>query len=154
MLKHSCVTILFYLERGYMKKKMFIICSKKFYDKIPSIMDKLEDRFLITLPNCYDDPSTESRFKEIGRREHADFKSEMILKSEETIKNIDLVLVLNFDKGEYKNYIGGATFLEMYDAFRLNKPIYMFNDIPEGILKDEIIGFKPIIIKGKLEEII
>ena len=43
-------------------------------------------------------------------------------------KEMDAVLVLNLDKeknGEIlKNYIGGATFLEMYDAFRLGKKIY------------------------------
>ena len=136
-----------------MKKKIFIICSKKFYEKIPSILEKLEDKFLITLPNCYDEPETEFRFKEMGIEAHTKFKSEMIRHSEEVIKEIDAVLVLNFDKGEYKNYIGGATFLEMYDAYRLNKTIYMYNDIPEGILKDEIIGFNPIIIHGNLEEI-
>ena len=136
-----------------MKKKLFIICSKKFYEKIPAILERLEDKFLITLPNCYDDPNTESRFKDLGHEEHAKFKSEMIAHSEEVIKEMDAVLVLNFDKDKYKNYLGGATFLEMYDAFRLKKIIYMYNEIPEGILKDEIIGFKPIIINGDLEKI-
>lgn len=41
----------------------------------------------------------------------------------------------------------------MYDAFRLGKKIYMMNDIPEGLLKDEIIGFNPIIINGNLNKI-
>ena len=50
----------------------------------------------------------------------------------------------------FKNYIGGATFLEMYDAFRLGKKIYLYNDIPNGMLFDEIEGFGPIIIKGDL----
>lgn len=66
---------------------------------------------------------------------------------------MDSVLVLNFDKNGKKNYIGGATFLEMYDAFRLGKKIYMWNDIPHGILRDEIIGFNPIVINGDLEKI-
>jgi hypothetical protein len=52
-----------------------------------------------------------------------------------------------------KNYIGGATFLEMYDAFRLGKKIYLYNDVPEGILKDEIVGFDPIVIDGDLEKV-
>ena len=70
---------------------------------------------------------------------------------------MDAILVLNFDKitdGEIeKNYIGGATFLEIYDAFRLNKKIYLYNDIPDGILYDEIHGFAPIIINRDLTEI-
>ena len=81
----------------------------------------------------------------------------MYRQSEDTIKNMDAVLVLNFDKNTNgkveKNYIGGATFLEIYDAFRLNKEIYLYNDIPKGILYDEIQGFNPIIIKGDLSKI-
>ena len=77
--------------------------------------------------------------------------------SEKTIKNMDAVLVLNFDKNTEgkieKNYIGGATFLEIYDAFRLNKKIYLYNNIPDGILTDEIIGFSPIIINGDLSKV-
>jgi hypothetical protein len=37
-----------------------------------------------------------------------------------------------------KFILGGATFLEMYDAFRLNKQIFLYNDIPEGMLYDEL----------------
>ena len=57
---------------------------------------------------------------------------------------------ITFRKNGIPNYIGGATFLEMYDAFKLNKKIFMYNDIPEGIMKDEIIGFDPILINGDL----
>ena len=52
-----------------------------------------------------------------------------------------------------KNYIGGATFLEIYDAFRLGKKIYLYNDVPEGILYDEIQGFNPFIINADLSKI-
>ena len=60
------------------------------------------------------------------------------------------MLVLNFDKNGQKNYIGGATFLEMYDAFRLDKKIFIYNDIPEGMLNDEIIVFSPVVLNGNL----
>ena len=79
----------------------------------------------------------------------------MYKKSEETISKMDAVLVLNLDKEKdgklYQNYIGGATFLEMYDAFRLGKTIYLYNDIPKGMLFDEIEGFAPVIINGNLD---
>ena len=42
----------------------------------------------------------------------------------------------------------------MYDAFRLGKKIFLFNDIPKGMLYDEIEGFAPIIIHGNLSLII
>ena len=41
----------------------------------------------------------------------------------------------------------------MYDAFRLGKKIFLYNDIPDGMLYDEIEGFNPIIIKGDLDSI-
>jgi hypothetical protein len=131
--------------------KIFIICSKSFYDKIPEIKNELEkDGHEITLPNCFDDPNTESRYREISSEEHSKWKSSMIKHSEKVIKEQDAVLVLNFEKNGIPNYIGGATFLEMYDAFRLGKKIYLYNDIPEGILKDEIIGLNPILINSNL----
>jgi hypothetical protein len=131
--------------------KIFIICSKKFYGEILSIKERLEKSgHIITLPNCFDDPSTESRYRELGTEEHSKWKSEMIRHSQEVISDMDAVLIINFEKNGVANYIGGATFLEMYDAFRLNKKIFIYNDIPEWILKDEIVGFCPILIKGDL----
>ena len=64
---------------------------------------------------------------------------------------MDAVLVLNYDKNGNKNYIGGATFLEMYEAFMNDKKIYLYNDIPEGMLYDEIEGFSPVILNGNLD---
>ena len=132
--------------------KIFIICSKAFYDRIPEIKNYLESAgHIITLPNCYDHPETEAKFR--GTSEHGKWKASMIKHSEEVIAKVDAVLVLNYTKNGVDNYIGGATFLEMYDAFRLEKKIYMMNDIPEGLLKDEIIGFNPIVINGDLSKI-
>ncbi|MEK7586713.1 MAG: hypothetical protein AAB453_02480 [Patescibacteria group bacterium] len=134
--------------------KILIICSKKFYDRIPDIKKELEkNEHIITLPNCYNDPATEERYRNLGNEKHSKWKAEMLKHSTDVIKNNDAVLVLNFEKYRVKNYIGGATFLEMYDAFRLGKKIFMYNDIPDGILRDEIIGFSPIIINGDLGQI-
>ena len=136
--------------------KVLIICSKKFYSKIEEVKNALEKKNVeVFLPNCYDDPTTEQRMWNLGKEEHQKFKAKMYKQSEDTISNMDAVLVLNLDKEKdgtiYKNYIGGATFLEMYDAFRLNKKIYLYNDIPDGMLYDEIEGFGPIIINGNLD---
>ena len=32
-----------------------------------------------------------------------------------------------------------------------NKKIFLYNDIPEGLLYDEIAGFSPIVINGVLD---
>ena len=136
--------------------KVFIICSKKFYSKIEEVKKNLEKKNIeVFLPNCYDDPTAEQKAWDLGVEEHQKFKAEMYKQSEDTISNMDAVLVLNLDKEKdgkiLENYIGGATFLEMYDAFRLGKKIYLYNDIPNGMLYDEIEGFSPIIIDGNLE---
>ncbi len=132
--------------------KIFIICSKAFYRNIPPVKQALERMgHEVTLPNCYDDPETESRYRNMGQEEHAEWKAGMIRHSQEVINGNDAVLVLNFEKNNQKDYIGGATFLEMYDAFRLNKKIYLYNDIPSGILKDEVTGFVPIVLHGQLD---
>ena len=136
--------------------KILIICSKKFYSKIEEVKHYLEKKNIeVFLPNCYDDPTAEQKAWELGVEEHQKFKAKMYKQSENTISNMDAVLVLNLDKEKdgkvLKNYIGGATFLEMYDAFRLGKKIYLYNDIPEGILFDEIEGFGAIIINNNLD---
>lgn len=133
---------------------IFIICSKRFYDRIPAIASELESYgHVLTMPNCYEDPSTEARYHALGAEEHSKWKASMIKHSLEVIGANDAVLVLNFDKDGIKNYIGGATFLEMYDAFRLGKKIFLYNDIPEGMLYDEILGFGPIVVHGDVRSL-
>ena len=136
--------------------RILVICSKKFYSKIEEVKQELEKRGnKIFLPNCYDDPTAEQKAWDLGVEEHQKFKAKMYKQSEDTISKMDAVLVLNLDKEKdgkiLKNYIGGATFLEMYDAFRLGKKIFLYNDIPEGMLYDEIEGFGPTIINGDLK---
>lgn len=130
---------------------ILIICSKRFYPRIPDIREQLERAgHTVRLPNCFDDATAEERHRGIGREEHARFKARMYQKSTAAIEKADAVLVLNFEKDGTANYIGGATFLEMYDAFRLGKKIYLMNTIPAGIIHDEIVGFSPVLIGGDL----
>ena len=136
--------------------KILIICSKQFYSEISKIKEVLEKRNIeVFLPNCYNNPEMEEKMYSLGKEEHQKFKAKMFKKSAMTIGKMDAVLVLNFDKNKngkiYKNYIGGATFLEMYDAFRLGKKIFLFNSLLDGILYDEIEGFAPVIINGNLD---
>ena len=132
--------------------KIFLICSKAFYPKLAKIKEELESMgHVITLPNCYSCPETEAMYR--GTEEHARWKASMIKHSEEVIGGVDAVLVVNYDKNGYKNYIGGATFLEIYDAFRLGRKIFFMNDLPEGMLKDELIGFNGMVINEDLTKI-
>ncbi len=134
--------------------KIFVICSKAFYGRIPEIKIELEKMgHIITLPNSYDNPTAENEYRNLGKEAHSAWKATMFEHSSKVIEEMDAVLVLNFEKNGVKNYIGGATFLEMYDAFRMGKKIYLYNDIPEGILKDEIIGFSPVLIDGDMQKV-
>ncbi len=131
--------------------RIFICCSKHIYGKIPPIQEYLEKQgHAITLPNSYDDPLAEERVKASGREEHVSWKAKMIIKQNEKIESNDAILVLNLEKSGQLNYIGGATFLEMFKAWERNKKIFLYNPIPEGILRDELAAFEPIIINGDL----
>ncbi len=69
----------------------------------------------------------------------------------EKVSRADCILVLNYDKNNVANYIGGNTLLEIGLAFWLGKPIYLFNPIPEEIsYYEEIKGMQPIVINGDL----
>ena len=131
--------------------KIFICCSKAFYGKVQPIATRLESEgHLITFPNSFDDPNQELRFKSRGHAEHSKWKDEKLRLSVNKVKDVDAMLVLNLDKRGLKDYIGGATFLEMFEAYKGNKKIFLWNPIPLGILHDEIVGMKPILINGNL----
>lgn len=139
--------------------KILIVCSTSFYDKVEPIKLELERRgFLVELPNCYDNPVTNDDNKNMTEEEYFNFFKEMYYESRDKVKNIDAILVLNFDKKKdgviYQNYIGASTFLEMYEAFMQQKKIFIFNDYPNNMLFDEIKGFNPIILNGDLNQII
>lgn len=135
--------------------KIFIVCSKKNYDKVSSIKNTLEQAgHLVTVPNGYDEPDKEMELKLMDKEKFHFWKKEMLKKDKEIIKENDAILVLNFDKDSQKNYIGGATFLEIYNAFDLDKKIYLFNPIPDGMLRDEIEGMNPMVINGDLNKIL
>ena len=67
--------------------RVLIICSKNFYYKIKDIKSILEKNNIeVFLPNCYDDPTTEQRMREKGKKEHQEFKSKMYNKLPTTIE--------------------------------------------------------------------
>jgi hypothetical protein len=134
--------------------KILIICSKAFYGKVPLIKIELERMgHTVFLPNCIDDPTQEEKARTGGIKTHSKFKAKMFRQSLDCIKNMDAVLTLNYDKNGDSNYIGGATFLELYEAFMNGKKIFLLNDIPQGILYDEICGMSPIVIHGNLANV-
>lgn len=134
---------------------IFICCSKAFYDRVPKIKSELEHLgHIITLPNSFENPQAEAEiWSHEGSEEHARWKSKMFREQIRKVEASDAVLVLNFKKDDCSNYIGGSTFLEMYEAWKLGKHIFMYKPIPDGILRDEIHGFSPIILNSNLSAI-
>ena len=131
--------------------KLFLACSKYFYNRIPEIKKELESYgHIISLPNSYDVPMMEEQTKKEGQKAHAEWKGKMLKKCEENIAPTDAVVVLNFEKNGQVNYIGGATFLEMHIAFLMNKKIFLYDPIPDNMFRDELEGFDPIVINGNL----
>ncbi len=104
----------------------------------------------ITLPNSYDEPLKEEEMKKIGQEEHRIWKSNMIRLQLQKVKDNDAVLVLNFEKNGQQNYIGGATFLEIFRAFDSDKKIFLYNPIPQNIFEDELRAMNPLVIGGDI----
>ena len=95
----------------------------------------------------------EEEIKKQGKEVHSNWKSSMIKAQEPKVKASDAILVLNFEKNGVQNNIGGATFLEIFKTFELNKKIFLYNNIPENILKDELVGMNPTILNKDLTKI-
>lgn len=67
------------------------------------------------------------------------------------MQGADAVLVLNFDRHDIKNYIGGNTLMEIGFAHVLNQKVFLWNPIPEiPYYKMEIEAVKPVVINGDL----
>lgn len=135
--------------------KIFICASKYNYGYVPEIKKDLESLgHIITVPNSYDEPMKEEEIKKLGVDEHSKWKGAMIKMQKEKVDANDCILVLNFDKNGQKNYIGGATFLEIFRAFDTGKKVYLYNPIPDSNFKDELIGMSVEVINGDLSKII
>ncbi|VVB78970.1 Uncharacterised protein [uncultured archaeon] len=134
--------------------KLFIACSKHFYTRIPEIKEELE-RYghRVSLPNSYDAPMKEEEMKKNGLEAHIEWKAEMLRRDKQNIFPNDGILVLNFQKNGQQNYIGGATFLEIYKAWEMNKKLFLYNPIPDSIFKDELTGMNPQILNGDLTKL-
>lgn len=71
------------------------------------------------------------------------------------IKQSDILLVANFDKGVKENYIGTGVLTEMSFAYALNKPIYIYNVVPDYLLyREDILALNPIVLNRNVEKLV
>ena len=71
----------------------------------------------------------------------------------EEIKKTDSILVINKDKNNIKNYVGGNSLIEMAFAHVLNKKIFLLNPVPQINYSDEIEAMNPVILNNDLSKI-
>jgi len=141
-------------------KKIFIVCSKSSYKYVSNVCNRLKQLgYEVILPNFFDSPEINEKIKnEASKEEFVSFYQNSFVISHRKVLESDMLLVLNFDKEKddilYENHIGGSTFLEMYDSYILEHPIFLYNDIPNNILHDEIEGFNPICLNSDLFSIL
>lgn len=94
----------------------------------------------------------------IDKGEHAQLKIEndYIMWYYNAIVGSDAVLVVNLEKNNQKNYVGGNVFLEIGFAYVNKKKIFMYNDYPskeDCKYLDEIEAIQPIVINQDLSSI-
>ncbi|MEK6886722.1 MAG: hypothetical protein AABW88_02725 [Nanoarchaeota archaeon] len=80
-------------------------------------------------------------------------ESDVIKSYFEEIKKVDAILVVNKDKNNIKNYVGGNALIEMAFAHILNKKIFLLNGIPKMSYSDELGVMKPVVLNGDLSRI-
>jgi len=132
-----------------------IIGSMQFTDKMLEIRDELQkighDAFVTELHKAMIGKNHEEiEIIKIHQKQNMDAIREFW----HAMQDADAVLVLNFDKNNVTNYIGGNTLMEIGFAHVLNQKIFLWNPIPEmPYCKTEIEAVKPIIINGDLSKI-
>jgi len=132
--------------------KVLVHASLDHKDKILAAKDYIETMtdFTVLLPELV-------RYQHI-RDEQGDDETFTKIKNKLTLQNISLVeqccclLILNPNHRGIDNYVGGNSFLEMVIAFYLKKPIFLLNDIPEGMsYSEEMKSLFPTVV-GSLEK--
>ena len=134
--------------------KILISTSYSFYQKIRPIKKSLEELgFEVLTPSGYDEKPPAYRTEELSEGEFVKVKQALFKKDDEHVKASDALLVLNYDKPNHPNYIGGAVFLEMFRTYQQRKKYYLYHPIPKNNFTDEIRGLAPIVINEDLTKI-
>jgi len=142
--------------------KITICSSIEFAYEIKKIADELIKQshkvdIPLTAQKILNDELTLEQFK-TEKKKNGDgafrkIQDDVIRLYYDKIKDSDAILILNIDKNNIKNYIGGNTFLEMGFAHVLNKKIYLYNEIPDIHYSDEIKAMQPVVLNGDLSKI-
>ena len=136
--------------------KIGIIGSMQYTEKLLEARDELtklgHEAFVTNLASPFIGKTDEEKEKiKIYQKNNRDAIREFW----KLMQGADAVLVMNLDKHEIKNYIGGNTLMEIGFAHILNQKIFLYNPIPEiPYYKSEIEAVKPMIINRDLSKIV
>ena len=142
-------------------KKIITICaSASFYKQVIEVQKQLQTLgFKVLVPITANKMKRNKDFNVAHYKtwfKTGDYKRKAYLTKKHfaEVTKGDIILVLNYSKNGRPDYIGGNVLCEMGLAFYLGKPIYILNPIDEtSSFKEEILGFRPKIIRGNLGEI-
>ena len=141
-----------YVNDKNIKGKNIVICgSMHFYDDMVLCKTVLEKKGIHAIipkdeKNVINYFSTEE-FMQFKRKVSSAYLKKIRNKSTSAI------LVYNATKNGRENYIGANTLVELAMAFIWNRKIFILNDIYEP-LKDELIAWNCIFLKGDLEKLV
>jgi|SRR3989344_1041731 len=132
-----------------MKIKTITLCgSMKVIDYIVEIGKQLKEKgFEVRLPSL----NETSDYSGMALEQKVEHKNEMITRHLDRIKESDAILIINEKQKDVEGYIGINGFLEMGFAFALGKKIFLLNSVPNQPNNEEILGLRPVELKGDLD---
>lgn len=92
--------------------------------------------------------------EQINKEELRAIHQNYIIQRRKMISEADAILVLNFKDGNGETNIGVDEIIDIYEAFRQNKAIFIYNQISNKKIKREIQKFEPIYIDGNVKKIV
>lgn len=136
--------------------KIGIIGSMQYTEKMMAICDELKglghEAFMSKFAAAFVGKTDEE--KEHIKLEQK-YQQDAIREDCEWVKDMDAIVVANYDKHGIPNYIGGNAFIEMAYAYILRKDLYLINPIPDmPYYGTEIIAMKPTVLDGNLSKFI
>lgn len=136
--------------------KSVVICgSMKFAKEMHEWRIALEKYgFRVFVPEGLSDLKS---YKESGSHKEAvrrKIENDYINEHYRFIKKSDGILVINHDKNDILNYVGGNTLMEIGFAFTMNRDVFLLNPIPDISYKSEIEAMNPIVINGEVKKIV
>ena len=135
--------------------KIGIIGSMHFSEKMLEVAEGLKklghevllSNFVNSFPGKNDDE------KEVIKLNQK-FEEDAMRRDWNTMKDADVLLVINLERHGIPNYIGGNTLFELAAGYFSGKKIFFYNPIPEiPYYKTELEAVKPVIIEGDLSKI-